>query len=61
MGAYRIEQNLSLLTQGPSFVVFGFLSNHFLHCICFKILFRVSNGLVSNWSYVHFIKTIKNV
>src|SRR6218665_61342 len=51
-------------TQGPktrrlSFSTF--LLNHILPCICFTILFTVSKYLVSNLSYTHLIKTIKNV
>ena len=52
------------MTQGPkthrlSFLFFLF--NHILHWLCFKILFTEWKYLVSNWSYTHFIKTIKKV
>jgi len=47
--------------QNLSFIIFGFLLNHILHCICFKIHFTVSEYLVSNWSYTHLIRTFKKV
>jgi len=50
--------------RGPKPVVCRFqlfLLNHILPCICFTILFTVSKYLVSNLSYTHLIRTIKNV
>src|SRR6218665_845192 len=44
--------------QNPSLVVFGFLFNHNLHCICFKLLFTESKYLVSNLHYTRLVRTI---
>ena len=47
--------------QNPSLVVFGFLLNHLLHCICFKMLFTVTKYLVSNRSYTCLIRAIQKM
>jgi len=48
-------------SQNLSFVLFGFLLNHILHCSCFKILFTVSKYLVSNWNYSEIIQRRKGL
>jgi len=46
--------------QNLTLVIFGFLLNYILCCICFKILFTGSKYFVSNWSYTHLIRTSEN-
>ena len=57
-------KNWNMWHRGPKPVAcrfWLFLLNHIPHCIGFKILFTVSKYLVSNWSYTHLIRTLKEV